>query len=165
MTDFIKGTFCSYCGSLFNEQKVWPRTCVNCNNITYVNPLPIVVTLVPVRFGILIQKRNIEPKKGEWALPGGYINIGETWQQAAARELKEEIGLDTNPEDHNFFTIKTAANSNILIFTFLFDDYVRESELINFKPNEEVTAIKVAYGPMELGFPTHTEVLKEYLDG
>ena len=43
---------------------------------------------------ILLVKRAYPPFKGKWALPGGYIEYGETAEKAAIREAKEETGLD-----------------------------------------------------------------------
>lgn len=43
---------------------------------------------------IVIIKRKFEPFRGEWALPGGFIEYGETAEIACAREVKEETGLD-----------------------------------------------------------------------
>jgi 8-oxo-dGTP diphosphatase len=42
----------------------------------------------------LIVKRAHEPRKGEWSLPGGLVELGETLAEAAKREIKEETGLD-----------------------------------------------------------------------
>ncbi len=42
----------------------------------------------------LIVKRAHEPRKGEWSLPGGIVELGETLVEAARREIKEETGLD-----------------------------------------------------------------------
>ena len=42
----------------------------------------------------LIIKRAHEPRKGEWSLPGGLLELGESLQDAARREIKEETGLD-----------------------------------------------------------------------
>jgi 8-oxo-dGTP diphosphatase len=59
----------------------------------YRNPFPTVDTVV-LRHGqvLLIRRRN--PPEG-WALPGGFVNYGESAETAAARELKEETGLET----------------------------------------------------------------------
>lgn len=46
---------------------------------------------------VLLVKRTRPPSQGLWALPGGKINLGETLQQAARREVKEETGLDILP--------------------------------------------------------------------
>jgi ADP-ribose pyrophosphatase YjhB (NUDIX family) len=57
---------------------------------------PVVgVGAVVVRDGkALIVKRAHEPRKGEWSLPGGLLELGESLQDAAQREIKEETGLD-----------------------------------------------------------------------
>ncbi|RKX29831.1 MAG: NUDIX hydrolase [Candidatus Zixiibacteriota bacterium] len=43
---------------------------------------------------VVLIERGVEPFKGTWALPGGGVEIGETVEQAAVREAKEETGLD-----------------------------------------------------------------------
>ena len=45
---------------------------------------------------VLIVKRGHEPRKGEWSLPGGIVELGETLVEACKRELKEETGLDVD---------------------------------------------------------------------
>jgi 8-oxo-dGTP diphosphatase len=53
------------------------------------------VGAVVVRDGrALIIKRAHEPRKGEWSLPGGLLELGESLQDAARREIKEETSLD-----------------------------------------------------------------------
>ena len=69
---------------------------------TYDYPRPAVTTDCVV-FGfdgrdlkILLIERGLEPYKGAWAFPGGFLNMDETAEQGALRELKEETGLDLN---------------------------------------------------------------------
>ncbi len=50
--------------------------------------------IVPTEGGIILIQRKNDPFKGEWALPGGFVDIGETVEAAAVREMKEETGLD-----------------------------------------------------------------------
>jgi len=45
----------------------------------------------------LVVRRGTEPLKGEWSIPGGVVELGETLRQAAAREAKEETGLEVEP--------------------------------------------------------------------
>lgn len=48
---------------------------------------------------ILLVKRSKEPSKGDWAIPGGSVKLGETLQEAAEREMKEETGLMIKAKD------------------------------------------------------------------
>jgi len=47
---------------------------------------------------VLLVKRNNEPNKGRWALPGGLVELGEKVEDAVRREVKEEVGLDVKLE-------------------------------------------------------------------
>jgi len=47
---------------------------------------------------VVLVKRKNDPFKGQWALPGGFVDFGETVEQAAQREVKEETGLDIELE-------------------------------------------------------------------
>ena len=72
--------------------------CPKCGWVDYRNPLPVVACLVSSDGGdLLLIKRNVEPCRGCWALPGGFIENDETIQDAGKRELFEETGLKGNP--------------------------------------------------------------------
>ena len=59
---------------------------------------PFACDMVLVENGkILLVKRGREPFKGEWAIPGGRIDEGETAEDCVRREMKEETGLDVKP--------------------------------------------------------------------
>lgn len=163
-SSFVKGAHCSYCGSRFAEQKLYPRICFRCGNTTWSNPLPVAATILNVwegnKLGTLIQQRNIDPHKGGWALTGGYIDQGETWQQAIVREVREELGLETKEDDYLLAdVVSNTDKANILIFSINLHAVFMDE--IKFVPNNEVTAIKIVHEPIELAFPTHTAMLKE----
>lgn len=74
--------------------------CVGCGFIHYLNPRPVAGVL-PVRADgkVLLVRRAIEPRIGTWVFPGGYMDLGETAEEAGARETREEAHLETrNPE-------------------------------------------------------------------
>jgi len=161
---FTQHSHCSYCGHRFETYQAWPRLCAACGNTSFVNPLPVSVVLLPVDDGLLTVRRNIAPQIGQLALPGGYINRGESWQQAGARELLEETGIMILPEDLREFRVKSAPGYNTLI-VFGLAHRMRASDLPPFAPNEETQEICVLAAPQELAFSTHTEALREYFAG
>jgi ADP-ribose pyrophosphatase YjhB (NUDIX family) len=87
--------FCSNCGAAvalrIPEGDHLPRyVCETCGTIHYRNPR-LVVGCVPVHAGrILLCRRAIEPRRGYWTVPAGFMENGETLQEAAARETREE---------------------------------------------------------------------------
>ena len=76
--------------------------CPACNTVHYENPLNVVGT-VPT-WGdsgdqVLLCKRNIEPRKGKWTLPAGFMELDETTKEGAARETVEEAGAEFEMQD------------------------------------------------------------------
>lgn len=88
--------FCSSCGSSKIAQRVpdgdnLPRyVCGNCGMIHYQNPKIVVGCLPESERKVLLCKRAIEPRRGLWTLPAGFLENGETLVAGAARETLEE---------------------------------------------------------------------------
>jgi ADP-ribose pyrophosphatase YjhB (NUDIX family) len=66
--------------------------CPACDTIHYENPLNVVGTVPYWGDKVLLCKRNIEPAWGKWTLPAGFMELGESTAQGAARETDEEAG-------------------------------------------------------------------------
>jgi ADP-ribose pyrophosphatase YjhB (NUDIX family) len=64
--------------------------CADCGYIDYQNPKVVVGTIVVSGDKILMCRRAIEPRRGFWTLPAGYLELGETLEEGAAREAMEE---------------------------------------------------------------------------
>jgi ADP-ribose pyrophosphatase YjhB (NUDIX family) len=157
-----KNSHCSYCGRPFDVEQAWPRRCTACGNVSFLNPVPVSVVLVPIDNGVLVVRRNIEPQRGWLALPGGYINYGESWQQAGVREVFEETGLMIDSDQIREFRVRSAPDSTLLIFGLAHP--IGRSDLPPFVPNEETQEVKVITAPQELAFSLHTEILRDYFD-
>ena len=70
------------------------RVCPECRFVQFIDPKVSAAVLAEKEGKVLLVKRSMEPARGSWCLPGGFIEMGETPQEAAARECKEETGLD-----------------------------------------------------------------------
>lgn len=70
------------------------ETCPACQHIHYRNPVPAVGVVLPYDKGLVLVQRKFEPRAGYWSLPAGYMELGETTEEAAVRECREETGLD-----------------------------------------------------------------------
>jgi 8-oxo-dGTP diphosphatase len=176
--------FCTHCGYMQVAEK-WPRRCPNpeCREWTLENPV-VAVAAVLVRMrreaavtyddsGVLIVKRKTEPAKGTWALPGGFIEIGETWQEACVRELEEETTVKIPAADIRLFDVQSIeGGARVLIFGETHSTVLDEAALDAINKNlhnDEVSEVSMLRGdrhhPVKLGFPTHTLVAQQYLVG
>lgn len=157
-------TYCGYCGAQFEFGQPWPRVCGVCGNVTYRNPLPVAVLIVPVdmggKIGVLAVRRSIAPRSGWLALPGGFIEAGETWQAAAAREAHEETGVLVHPGAVRVFDVHSAPD---VLIVFGQVDPLPHAALPPLVPTAEASEVVILTKPVDLAFPLHTTVLHEYL--
>lgn len=160
---WVKNRYCSYCGNAFEEGQGWPRRCGRCGQTTYQNPLPVAVVLVPVDGGLLCVRRGIEPGKGKLALPGGFIEVGESWQAAGAREVWEETGVRVDPAAIELFQVMSAPDGTLLVFGLAPE--MRTADLPLFAPLPETMERVILMEPVELAFPLHTAAAREWFFG
>ena len=99
--------FCTQCGG--SVSKKIPEddnrerfVCEDCGFIHYQNPNAVVGTLPYCGDRVLLCKRAIEPRKGLWTLPAGFLEMGETLQEGALRETKEETNSTVKIDDIYF---------------------------------------------------------------
>ncbi|MCD0449824.1 NUDIX domain-containing protein [Actinocorallia sp. API 0066] len=155
-----RNSHCSFCGSRFGEGAAWPRTCGACGNTSYLNPVPVAVLLVPVDGGLLTVRRAVPPRVGVLALPGGFIDHGESWQEAASRELLEEAGVTVDPATIGLFAAHSAPDGTLLVFGAAPD--LASSDLPPFTPTAEASERVVITGPRDLAFPLHTRAAQQF---
>ncbi len=87
--------FCYICGGELSDKKENSWSCKQCDQRYYENPRPCVeIILFDKQDQVLISKRGIEPRKGKYDIPGGFVDLNETLEEALAREIKEELDLE-----------------------------------------------------------------------
>jgi ADP-ribose pyrophosphatase YjhB (NUDIX family) len=158
--------YCSECGHTVAKQI--PEhdnrerfVCTRCGTIHYQNPR-IIAGCLPVFAGqILLCRRNIEPRKGYWTLPAGFMEEGETLQQGAERETLEEAGIHVTAGSL-LSMISVPHISQVHIF-FLAQMHNPE----HAQNTTESTEIKL-FAPHdipwdEIAFPTVSRTLRDYL--
>ncbi|GIJ47525.1 NUDIX hydrolase [Virgisporangium aliadipatigenens] len=162
----MQHSHCSYCGTAYAEGADWPRVCASCGQTTWRNPLPVAVALLPVRtaggpVGLVVVRRTIEPGYGQLGLPGGFMEVGEDWRQAAVRELREETGIAADPAGVRLFDVhSTPSTHNLLVFGLL--PQVEAADLPEVAATDEASEWLVLTEPVELVFSTHTQAMADW---
>ena len=96
--------FCEVCGGPIefkvpsgdNQERA---VCLHCDTVHYRNPKVVTGCIVQFREKILLCRRAIDPRKGLWTIPAGFMELGETTQAAAKRETMEEACADVVIDD------------------------------------------------------------------
>jgi len=157
--------YCSNCGSEQLVKKIpegdnKPRICCeNCGTIHYSNP-KMVVGCLPVWEGkILLCRRAIEPRKGYWGLPAGYLENKESVEEGALRETLEESGAEVDiVRMHAIYNIPRI--SQVYIF-FLAN--MRGPELDPGEESLEARLFELDEIPYEeMAFPSSSYAIRKY---
>ncbi len=162
----MKYNFCYNCGQKTVSKKLDGKLrsyCNNCNSVLYKNPIPsVAIVAFNQNKELLMTKRGIEPGKGYWCLPGGFVETGETIFQTVKRELKEETNYDcTNIKIINVDSIINGYWGDILILGFSVK--LKKSILIAGDDADEAKFFPLNNRP-EIIFPVHQTFLTEYLE-
>ena len=109
MTSITPGTsffnHCPSCSSThFDYNNNLNFHCHDCDFVLYHNIAAAVALVFTFDNKILFTVRNVDPDKGKLDLPGGFIDPNETAEEAACREIAEELGLKIEPSDLNYIT-------------------------------------------------------------
>jgi ADP-ribose pyrophosphatase YjhB (NUDIX family) len=86
--------FCPRCGQTAEVEFPQRISCPHCGYEAYYNPKPV-AGVVPVdpRGRVILLRRGFEPGRGLWTFPGGFVELGESVEDAARRETVEELGI------------------------------------------------------------------------
>ncbi len=133
--------------------------CVDCGFVAYENPKVIVGSVIEDRGRILLCRRAIQPSKGLWTIPAGYLELNETLEEGARREALEEAGAMISLKGIlDVFSL--AAESQVLVF---FDAFLTDA---TFRPGPESEDVRQFHWDAipwdELAFPSVNRILESW---
>jgi len=148
--------YCPDCGCALKRHVVGgqPRNhgyCPRCRGPRYDHPLIVVTSFIACGDRLLWVQRALPPRRGLWAIPGGFLEAGETLAEGAARELREEAGVDLAPSSLQLYMTGTITFINQVYVGFraaIDSDHCRpgaESLACGFFSREECPWAQVAY--------------------
>ena len=137
------------------------HVCGNCGRIHYSNPR-VIVGCVPIWDGkIMIARRNIEPRKGLWNLPSGFLENGETVEEGALRELHEETkATGTIVRLHAIYNLPHANRVYVHFLVQLHSPHFEltpESSEIAFFAADEIPFDEMAFSSSAFSIEKHLE--------
>jgi len=157
--------YCSHCRAEVTfdvpEGDNRPRhICQSCDTIFYENPRIVAGTLPTYQGRILLCRRAISPRKGYWTLPAGFMENGESTEDAALRETLEEA--EAKPVLGALYSMITVPHINQVHLFFLAE--LSAPEFAAGPESLEVELFDISDIPWsDIAFPTVTETLKRYI--
>lgn len=92
--------------------------CPRCEMPIHAHPMIVVTTFVACDKRLLWVQRDLEPQRGKWAIPGGFLENGEALAQGAARELREEAGTVIPAQQLDLYMMGTITYINQIYVGF-----------------------------------------------
>jgi len=110
--------FCTRCGAALALSSEPLRHCAQCGASAAGSPKVLVSCFVFHGDKLLWMRRAHDPQRGFWAIPAGFMELGETLAEAAARELREETGVVLRPEQLRLYSLGSITQINEVYVAF-----------------------------------------------
>lgn len=155
--------YCARCGTAMERRIVDDRerdVCPACGFILYRNPVPAVGVVVALDGKVVLVRRRYEPRAGCWALPAGFMELGESAEEAAIRECHEETSLLVRV-DHllGVYSIGTGQSTGLLI---IYAATATGGELVAADDATEAGVFTPDALPEPMAFPTHLQAIQRW---
>lgn len=151
---------CAICGAPLelcsDGEKPRPH-CAACGRFYYRNPIPAVCAFITRGDELLLVQRAVEPCRGMWSLPGGFVELGETTEDALVREMREETALEVRAlRLIGVSTQHSLHYGGVMVLGYAVDDWAGE-------PHADSDALDIQFFARDkrppLPFTAHRELL------
>lgn len=162
--------FCPRCGSRqFSYREDNSFMCGVCRFQLYVNSAAAVAALIVDDDGrLLITRRGIEPAKGMLDLPGGFVDVFETAEEAIKREIKEELNLNIKEYSYLFSSPNEYVFKGLSVFTLDLAYLCKVDSFNSIKAGDDVTEFLFMYPDeikdQEISSPSIKRIIHYYRD-
>ena len=156
--------FCPLCSAPLVRRPVPPdhreqSVCSACGFVFYLNPKVVGATIPESDGRVLLTRRSIEPGRGLWTFPGGFVDFGESVTDAAIRETFEETGLEV--ELTGLLNVFTYPGAPIIV---VYRARVASGTLTTCDENDALEWVAPSEIPWPvLAFPSTREALREWV--
>jgi ADP-ribose pyrophosphatase YjhB (NUDIX family) len=153
----VPAKYCLHCGNRMTLRvppgdNIERAVCGTCGFIHYENPKLLAACILFSGQKVLWVKRAKPPNAGLWAMPGGYVELGETVEEAASRELLEETGVIISPAVLSVYGVVSIPEINQIFISL-----IAPLPSMDFKTTEETLDVKLAgisdISPAEYAYP------------
>jgi ADP-ribose pyrophosphatase YjhB (NUDIX family) len=138
-------------------------SCPECGYVFYMTPAPVTCVIVERDGAVLLVRRRYAPKTGRWCLPAGFIEQGESPHESAAREVKEETGLDVTITEF-LDSWATAEDPRTPVVSFAFAARIVGGALEPGDDADRAEFFERDSLPEDIAFVTHRHVIEEYFE-
>ena len=156
--------FCPLCGGDLEKKRIKSQeperlVCKNCNFVYYLDPKIAAATVTLFDDRIVLVQRSISPGYGKWVIPGGFVDRGETLEEAAIRETLEETDLTVRII--SLLNVYSYPGSTVIVAAYL-------AEAVSGVPTACDESLDIALYPYQdipwsdLAFPSTRDALKDY---
>jgi len=161
----VEYRFCPRCGGGLEKRRIKASeperlVCRRCSFILYLDPKVVAGTIAAIENRVVLLRRGVEPAMGRWVFPGGYVDRGESVQEAALRETKEEANLDVRLSA--LLGVYSYSHSpNVIV---VYSAEIIGGELAAGDESVEARTFAASQIPWEeLAFPTTGDALRDYV--
>jgi 8-oxo-dGTP diphosphatase len=156
--------FCPHCAGRLTPRVIDEKerlVCEECGFIFYINPKVAAGVLIEHEGRVVLVRRGIEPHFGSWTLPAGFAEYGETIEETAIRECREETGLEVELDGLlGVYSVNSDFYGHLVLV--LYSAHIVYGEMVAGDDASEVGLFAPDELPTDIAFQAHRQALRNW---